>query len=185
MNFLLEQKDVNLNQQDNDGETAMHYACFKYAEGKTFEEKSRFELLFQKKADIELKVFLSYLYCIGLKCISSLSPSVFHKTVYPKSAQEEQLDENCKLCSVPSTSVAFCETQNKDQYLYRLALEQTTTNLQYMCTSLGQSMFFVSFFKHVTFFQVLELRVYHFGILSYITQAIFAKNIFLKHLNFW
>jgi len=57
MDFLMKQNKLELNQQDNDGRTAIHYACID-GEVKTFEGKTQFDLLFQKPTDLDLKVKL-------------------------------------------------------------------------------------------------------------------------------
>ncbi len=56
MKFLLEQNDVDLNHQDSEGATAMHYACSHISEGKVFEGKPGCQWLLQKPFNFELKV---------------------------------------------------------------------------------------------------------------------------------
>ncbi len=51
----MDQSEIDLNHQDKDGKTALHYACIDGNE-KTIDGKTRFQLIFQKLADPQLKV---------------------------------------------------------------------------------------------------------------------------------
>jgi hypothetical protein len=57
MNYLLKQNGLNLDQQDIEGKTVMHYACRSMSNNEsTSEGKSRAELLLQNPINYELKV---------------------------------------------------------------------------------------------------------------------------------
>jgi hypothetical protein len=58
IDYLMKENEIEMNQQDNDGKTAIHYACRYFGEEKTFEGKTKFELLFQKPSNLDLKVCL-------------------------------------------------------------------------------------------------------------------------------
>ena len=74
INYLLEQEEINVNQQDNAGKTALHYACNDSGE-KTFEGKTLFELIFQRKlANLELKVNMLF---------NSIAPNVYFCHCFP------------------------------------------------------------------------------------------------------
>jgi hypothetical protein len=64
LDFLLKQENLNVEHQDKEGSTALHYAC-KAGNGnglpakekpETFDGKSQIELLLQKQQNLELKV---------------------------------------------------------------------------------------------------------------------------------
>ena len=54
----MKQNKLELNQQDNDGKTALHYVCIDDGEENTFEGKTQFDLLFQKPSNLDLRVKL-------------------------------------------------------------------------------------------------------------------------------
>jgi ankyrin repeat protein len=71
MNYLLKQNGLNLDQQDIEGKTVMHYACHtNYNNESTSEGKTRAELLIQKPISYELKVnILNISYFLGNRTI--------------------------------------------------------------------------------------------------------------------